>query len=626
MAHRGPDDAGVYLTPDGRLGLGHRRLSILDLSSLGHQPMVSPEGRYWIVFNGEIYNFRELRKDLQAKGYDFRSESDTEVLLALFAEYGPEMLRRLRGMFALAIWDARAERLWLVRDRIGIKPLYYTCQGGRFLFASEIKAILAFPGIPRTVHLPGLHHYLSFLTTPAPLTLFEGIHKLPAGHTLTVERDGSVRVEEWWDVFTDVRPPTIEDEATLAERILDFLRESIRYRMVSDVPFGVFLSGGIDSSTNVALMAELMDRPVETFSIGFTGEERYNEFAYARQIADRFRTNQHEVSIGVQDLIDFLPQLIHHQDEPIADPVCVPVYFVARLAKQHGVTVCQVGEGSDELFCGYPLWNWFLRVAGWNRTFAMLPRPLRRMAPALLRVAGKHHGLPYECLRRGAEGETLFWSGAEAFFERQKAELLTPWVRQRLGTLSSHEVVMEHRRRFLERAPIPDDLTWMGYMDLKLRLPELLLMRVDKMTMATAVEARVPFLDHEFVRFVMGIPQATKMRGGELKHLLKRAVRGIIPDQIIDRRKQGFGVPVAEWFLRELGPVVRESLQRFAIEQPYFDAGYVDRLLQSNNATLSWFLFNFALWHRQWIEGEAAHPAALPVTRTGAVGRSFHSG
>jgi asparagine synthase (glutamine-hydrolysing) len=612
MAHRGPDDAGVHVTPDGRLGLGHRRLSILDLSSLGHQPMASPDGRYWIVFNGEIYNFRELRKDLEAKGHSFRSQSDTEVLLALYAESGPEMLHRLRGMFALAIWDARQERLWLVRDRIGIKPLYYTCQGGRFLFASEIKAILAHPGIPRAVHLPGLHHYLSFLTTPAPLTLFEGIHKLPAGHTLTVERDGSVRVAEWWDVFTDVRASALEDEAALAERTLDLLRESIRYRMVSDVPFGVFLSGGIDSSTNVALMAELMDRPVETFSIGFTGEERYNEFAYARQIADRFRTNHHEVRIGVQDLIDFLPQLIHHQDEPIADPVCVPVYFVARLAKQHGVTVCQVGEGSDELFCGYPLWNWFLRVAGWNRPFGMLPRPLRRMAPALLRAAGKHHGLPYECLRRGAEGETLFWSGAEAFFETQKAELLTPWVRQRLGPLSSHEVVLEYRRRFLERTPSRDDLTWMGYMDLKLRLPELLLMRVDKMTMATAVEARVPFLDHEFVQFAMGIPQTTKMRGGALKHLLKRAVRGVIPDPIIDRRKQGFGVPVAEWFLRELGPVVRESLRGFAADQPYFDAGYVDRLLQSNNATLSWFLLNFALWHRQWIEGRAVGPAMLP--------------
>jgi asparagine synthase (glutamine-hydrolysing) len=602
MAHRGPDDSGVFVSPDGRLGLGHRRLSILDLSSLGHQPMVSPDGRYWIVFNGEIYNFRELRPELEAKGHRFRSTSDTEVLLALYSEYGPEMLHRLRGMFALAIWDAREERLWLVRDRIGIKPLYYTSQGGRFLFASEIKAILSFPGIPRAVHLPGLHHFLSFLTTPAPLTLFEGIHKLPAGHTLTVERDGSVRVEEWWDVFDGPQSADTRDESAVAGKLIHLLRESIRYRMVSDVPFGVFLSGGIDSSTNVALMAELMDRPVETFSIGFTGEERYNEFRYAQTIADRFRTHHHEVRIGVQDLIGFLPQLIHHQDEPIADPVCVPVYFVAKLAKDHGVTVCQVGEGSDELFCGYPLWGWFLRAARWNRAFAVLPRPLRRMAPALLRAAGKHHGLPYECLRRGAEGETLFWSGAEAFFEHQKAELLTPWVRERTGGVTSHAVILEHRRRFLERAPVRDDLTWMGYMDLKLRLPELLLMRVDKMTMATAVEARVPFLDHEFVQFAMRIPQATKVRDGELKHILKRAVIQVIPEEIVRRKKQGFGVPVAEWFLQELGPVVRDVLRRFAKDQPYFEAKYVEWLLTTNNGVLSWFLLNFALWHRYWIE------------------------
>ena len=605
MAHRGPDDAGVFVSPDGRLGLGHRRLSILDLSSLGHQPMASADGRFWIVYNGEVYNFRELRAELIPKGYTFRSTSDTEVLLALFAEYGPKMLHRLRGMFALAIWDAREERLWLARDRIGIKPLYYTCQGGRFLFASEIKAILEFPGIPRSVHLPGLHHFLSFLTTPAPLTLFEGIQKLPAGHTLTVDRDGSVALEEWWDVFDGVQPRLGGDEAAMAGRILHLLRESIRYRMVSDVPFGVFLSGGIDSSTNVALMAELMDRPVETFSIGFTGEERYNEFTYARQIAERFRTNHHEVQIGVNDLIGFLPQLIHHQDEPIADPVCVPVYFVAKLAKEHGVTVCQVGEGSDELFCGYPLWGWFLRAARWNRGFRLLPRTVRRWAPALLRAAGKHHGLPYECLRRASEGESLFWSGAEAFYESQKAALLTPWVRERLGGLSSYEVVAAHRQRFLERSPLPDFLTWMGYMDLKLRLPELLLMRVDKMSMATAVEARVPFLDHEFVQFAMGIPQAVKVRGGELKHILKLAVAGVIPHEIIHRRKQGFGVPVAEWFLRELGPVVRNTLRQFTADQPYFDVGVVERLLAANNATLSWFLLNFALWHRQWIEGQA---------------------
>ncbi len=618
MAHRGPDDAGLFVSPDGRLGLGHRRLSILDLSPLGHQPMATPDGRYWIVFNGEIYNFRELRADLETRGHRFRSQSDTEVLLALYAEYGPAMLHRLRGMFAFAIWDTREERLWLVRDRIGIKPLYYTVRDGRFLFASEIKALLAFPGIPRQVHLPGLHHYLSFLTTPAPLTLFEGIQKLPAGHTLTVERDGTVREEEWWDVFQGVRSADATDAAALTGRLLHLLRESIRYRMVSDVPFGVFLSGGIDSSTNVALMAELMDRPVETFSIGFSGEERYNEFAHARQVAERFQTNHREVQIGVQDLIDFLPQLIHHQDEPIADPVCVPVYFVAKLAKDHGVTVCQVGEGSDELFCGYPLWGWFLRVADWNRPFQLLPCPMRRLFPALLKAAGRHHGYPYECLRRGAEGETLFWSGAEAFFEPQKAALLTPWVRDRLGGVSSYDIVAAYHRQFLERAPQRDFLSWMGYADLKLRLPELLLMRVDKMTMATAVEARVPFLDHEFVQFAMSLPQSVKAPKGELKHILKRAVRGIIPDAIIDRKKQGFGVPVAEWFLQELGPPMRDILRRFAAEQPYLEAAAVERVL-AGGGTLSWFLMNFALWHRYWIEEQPLE--GLPATGTAGARR-----
>jgi asparagine synthase (glutamine-hydrolysing) len=610
MAHRGPDDAGLYLSPDGRLGLGHRRLSILDLSALGHQPMASPDGRYWIVFNGEIYNFRELRPDLEARGHRFRSQSDTEVLLALYAEYGPAMLGKLRGMFALAIWDSRTERLWLARDRIGIKPLYYTARDGRFLFASEIKALLEFPGIPREVHLPGLYHFLSFLTTPAPDTLFEGIRKLPAGHTLTVERDGTLREEEWWDVFQGLTPVATGDPGEIAERVRHLLRESVRYRMVSDVPFGVFLSGGIDSSTNVALMAELMDRPVETFSIGFSGEERYNEFSWARQVAERFGTNHHEVRIGVQDLIDFLPGLIHHQDEPIADPVCVPVYFVSKLAKRHGVTVCQVGEGSDELFCGYPLWGWFLRVGAWDRAFRLLPRPARRLFPRGLELLGRGDGYPHECLRRRAEGEVLFWSGAEAFFEPRKRELLAPWLLERLQGLSSHQVVEGYHRRYLERAPTRDLLTWMGYMDLKLRLPELLLMRVDKMTMATAVEARVPFLDHEFVQLAMSLPQEVKVREGELKHILKRAVTGIIPDEIIRRRKQGFGVPVAEWFLKELGPVVRSALQGFAAEQPYFRPEAVDRLLGQGNATLSWFLFNFVLWHRHWIEGRSL--AELP--------------
>ncbi|MEE8239683.1 MAG: asparagine synthase (glutamine-hydrolyzing), partial [Nitrospirales bacterium] len=589
MTHRGPDDAGVYVTSDGRLGLGHRRLAILDLSSAGHQPMSTPDGRYWVVYNGEIYNFIELRSDLELRGHRFRSRSDTEVLLALYAEEGPKMLHRLRGMFALAIWDGVDRRLWLARDRIGIKPLYYTTHGGCFLFASEIKALLAFPGLRRDVDLEGLYHYLSFLSTPAPGTLFTGIQKLRPGHTLTVEEDGSAREEQYWDVFDHVVPVQGECFEELTERLLDLLREAVRYRMVSDVPFGVFLSGGMDSSTTVALMAEQMDRPVKTFSVGFEGEEQYNEFNYARRVAARFGTDHREVRIGVRDLIGFLPSLVHHQDEPIADPVCVPVYFVAKLAKEHGVTVCQVGEGADELFCGYPYWGAMLRALRWDRWFGRLPLGLRRLAPAVARALGRDGTHSNEVLRRGIARETLFWGGAEGFPEEQKRRLLRPSVLDRLGTLSSHEVVAAYFRQFCERSPrADDDLAWMTYLDLKHRLPELLLMRVDKMSMATAVEARVPFLDHEFVTFAMGIPQAVKVVRGELKHLLKRAVAPVLPAEIVHRPKQGFNVPVAEWFLTELGPVVREVLTAFSREQPFFDPQYVNRLLDSRNGTKTW--------------------------------------
>ncbi len=618
MTHRGPDDAGVYVTSDGRLGLGHRRLAILDLSSAGHQPMSTPDGRYWVVYNGEIYNFIELRSDLELRGHRFRSRSDTEVLLALYAEEGPKMLHRLRGMFALAIWDGVDRRLWLARDRIGIKPLYYTTHGGCFLFASEIKALLAFPGLRRDVDLEGLYHYLSFLSTPAPGTLFTGIQKLRPGHTLTVEEDGSAREEQYWDVFDHVVPVQGECFEELTERLLDLLREAVRYRMVSDVPFGVFLSGGMDSSTTVALMAEQMDRPVKTFSVGFEGEEQYNEFNYARRVAARFGTDHREVRIGVRDLIGFLPSLVHHQDEPIADPVCVPVYFVAKLAKEHGVTVCQVGEGADELFCGYPYWGAMLRALRWDRWFGRLPLGLRRLAPAVARALGRDGTHSNEVLRRGIARETLFWGGAEGFPEEQKRRLLRPSVLDRLGTLSSHEVVAAYFRQFCERSPrADDDLAWMTYLDLKHRLPELLLMRVDKMSMATAVEARVPFLDHEFVRFAMGIPQTMKVVRGELKHILKRTVAPVLPAEIVHRPKQGFNVPVAEWFLTELGPVVREVLTAFSREQPFFDPQYVNRLLDSRNGTKTWYLLNFALWHRHWIEGRPM-PAGIEASAEAA--------
>jgi asparagine synthase (glutamine-hydrolysing) len=604
MTHRGPEDQGSYMSPDRRVALGHRRLSIIDLSAAARQPMCDRDGRFWITFNGEIYNFAELRRDLELEGVVFRTRSDTEVLLYLYKKLGKDMLQLLRGMFAFAIYDERERRLFLARDRIGVKPLYYFDRGGVFYFASEIKALLESGQIQREVSTEAFYHYLSFLTTPAPQTLFEGIRKLPAGHRMTVDASGRIEIERWWSPLNSPALNLTEDEYVSDIRTL--LRDSIRYRMVSDVPFGVFLSGGIDSSTNVALMAEMMDRPVETFSIAFKDQPAYNEFQYARAVAKRFKTNHHEIEIGMDDLLDFLPQLIHHQDEPIADPVCIPVYFVAKLAKEHGVTVCQVGEGSDELFCGYPGWSYMLSLERWRRMYSAFPKPLRMMAYFLAKQLEDPTSGKIEFIRRASVGEPFFWSGAEAFYEGGKKQLVHPSIRAKLNGASSANIIGAYFTEFIQETHNPDALNWMTFVDLKLRLPELLLMRVDKMTMATAVEARVPFLDHKLVEYVMAIPQKAKTPGLAAKHLLKKAVAGVIPDDIINRPKQGFGVPVAEWFQLELGRRIREKLTAFAQCHDYFDRDAVNRLLSQSSGGLSWYLFNFVLWHETWIEGKQA--------------------
>lgn len=602
MVHRGPDAEGLYFSADGRLGLGFCRLAIIDLSTAANQPMSTPDGTFWIVFNGEIYNYRELRQELAASGFRFRSQSDTEVLLYLYQKYGPDMLKRLRGMFALAIWDTRQQQLWLARDRLGIKPLYYTFVNGRFLFASEIKALLAHPQVSPRLDEEALYHYLTFLTTPAPQTLFAGIHKLLPAHTLTIDRYGHTKLEEYWDVFQQVPLSTSVAEEEVCERILSLLRESVRYRMVSDVPFGVFLSGGIDSSTNVALMAELMERPVETFSIGFRNQPAFNEFDYARRVAKLFRTRHHEVIIDEKDFLGFLPQLIYHQDEPIADPVCVPVYYVAKLAKDNGVTVCQVGEGSDELFA-YPQWFTVLLLERLNRFYRLWPRPLRRLALAGVELL-RGHDLSYEYLRRATEDQVIFWGGAEAYGEQLKRDILSADFRQRYSHLSSYAIIEPYYRRFRARSPRPDFLHFMTYLDLHLRLPELLLMRVDKMTMACSVEGRVPFLDHHFVEYVMSIPPAVKIRGRQAKYIFKKAVRRVLPEEIVYRKKVGFGVPIHAWFYQSLGRFTTGKLNDFLHRTPYFNREGVETLLRSRHGSRSWFLLNFVLWHERWIEGK----------------------
>lgn len=603
MVHRGPDGAGLWIAEDGKVGLGHRRLSIIDLSTTANQPMSNEDGTIWVVFNGEIYNHAEIRAELERLGgHRWKTDhSDTEVILHAFEEWGIDCLHKFRGMFAIALWDSRKQELWLIRDRIGIKPLYYSIHNGRITFASEIKALLQDPDQKRAVHEEAFYHYLSFLTTPAPQTLFQGIKKLPGGTWLRIKSDGQIREHRYWDVWDYTTPLTDVSEEEIAEQLLAELRTAVRLRQVSDVPVGVFLSGGIDSSTNAALFSEHSSTPVKTFSIGYAGEYQsyQNELHYAQRMAQEVKAEHYEWLLTQEDLLDFLPKMVYLQDEPIADPVCVPVYYVSKLARDNGVIVCQVGEGSDELFWGYPSWKTALQL----QQYSSLPMTtlVKRLGLIGLGWLGKNQDFRYEKLRRGAIGQPIFWGGAEAFTEAQKQQLLSPRLRQKFADLTSWSAIEPIYQRFKDKAWEQSALNWMTFIDLNMRLPELLLMRVDKMSMGVSLEGRVPFLDHKFVELAMSIPQAVKTRDGTLKHILKKSVRGLIPDELIDRKKQGFGVPIYEWFLEELGVKIRQELNLFCDQTDFLDKKAVNDLLEQGCGPQVWYLFNFALWWKEFI-------------------------
>jgi asparagine synthase (glutamine-hydrolysing) len=598
LAHRGPDGAATWVSDDRRVGLGFRRLAIIDLSEEAMQPMTNEYGTLRLLFNGEIYNHAALRAELEDLGHRFRTDhSDTEAIVHAFDEWGIDCVHRLRGMFALAIWDEREHALWLVRDRVGIKPLYYAIHHGRLVFGSEVKALLADPEQPVAVDEEALYHYLSFLTTPAPLTMFAGIRKLPAASWVRVALDGSVTEGRYWDPLDHALPLDGAPEEELAARVLDELRTSVELRKVSDVPVGIFLSGGLDSSANAVLFSQGEERPVQTFSIGYEGEHASypNELGWARRVADEVGADYHERILSLDDLLAFLPRMIDLMDEPIADPVAVPIFYLSELARSEGVIVAQAGEGSDELFWGYPAWRTHLRL---QRADSLpVPQPLKRAGLAVLRATGQETTRPYEFLRRGAEGVPVFWGGAEAFTETQKRRLLSERLRRQLDGTTSWDVLAPIRRRFEERATEPSPLNWMTYLDLNLRLPELLLLRIDKMSMAASLEARVPFLDHKLVELALSIPAAVKTRDGELKHVLKRAVRGVVPNDVIDRPKQGFRVPVDEWFLGALGDRTRTELDHFCRATDLLDRREVERVLERPRRD-AWYLLNLALWHR----------------------------
>jgi asparagine synthase (glutamine-hydrolysing) len=625
MAHRGPDGVGVWHDPARRVGLAHRRLAIVDLSPAGAQPMATDDGSVQVVCNGEIYNHLGLRQELISLGARFRSRSDTEVLVHGWRAWGDRLLDRLVGMFAFAIWDEVAGELIVVRDRIGVKPVYFRESGGELLFASEIKGLLADPAVPRELDPIAARQYLTFVVPPAPLTMFRGIFKLPAGHLLRVRPGAPARLTRWWDPVSappaDVDPKALRDDDACAAEWMRRLDRSIERRMMSDVPFGVFLSGGLDSSVNVALMARHMDRPVATFSVGFKDHPGYNELDYARLIAKEFGTEHREVEIDAQDAIDYLPQLVVEQDEPIADWVCVPLHFVAKLARESGVPVVQLGEGADELLCGYdhfrpPIDAWRRYVRG----VPGLPEPLRRAAVGLATYAGTFSPAWARRARLAesfSAGREPFLGGAICFDEDERAALLAcdaaprtddPAFLDRGLLAADPDAVVKTILAPFRAANAPADVyPEMLYLELRHRLPELLLMRLDKILMAVSVEGRDPYLDHELVAFAMALPLRMRLRDGVGKWIHKRAARGLVPDAVIDRPKVGFAAPVREWLRGPFGRWARARLD--AAPDGLFRPAAVSNLFDlhlSGRADRSfhiWTALNLALWHERWIAG-----------------------
>jgi len=636
MVHRGPDAEGIWKSPDGKVGLAHRRLAIVDLSDMASQPMSDSEGKIWITFNGEIYNHLSLRRDLEQAGRQFKTDhSDTEVLVHGFLEWGvDELLNRLEGMFAFAIWDCQNSKLTLARDRIGIKPLYFTKSKGRFVFASEIKAILVDPTIERDIAPQALNHFLSFMVAPAPLTMFKDIFKLPAAHVMEIGAEGKMAFRRYWDPAPgqgidpaqtrDLSPSELEDFYTRGIR--SRLEQAIEKRMMSDVPFGVFLSGGIDSSANVALMSRLMDRPVETFTVGFKDHKHLNELEHANRIARNFKTNHHEILIDESDMTGYLDDLVHHQDEPIADWVCIPLYFVSKLAKDAGVTVVQVGEGSDEQFCGYDSYMTYLKLQRrfWDR-YMKTPLPVRKTmgeaAEWLSRLSPRLDKFT-EVLSRAGKDQELFWSGANAFWNVHKRRILNGEMeKSNLNELAeagldisginnddSGAIITSYLDSFDIQHPAQDNLTRMAYSEFRLRLPELLLMRVDKIGMSTSIEARVPFLDHKLVEFTMDIPMEWKIKGGETKYLLKKALADLLPDDILYRRKMGFAAPMAQWLRGDFG----RQAEAAVLGSGLMDRGFLNRdhITQEfrnhregrrDTSLHLWTLFNLTSWYDHWI-------------------------
>ncbi|HEV7858615.1 MAG TPA: asparagine synthase (glutamine-hydrolyzing) [Pyrinomonadaceae bacterium] len=601
MTHRGPDSEGLMLTTG--VALGMRRLAIIDLQT-GEQPAWNEDQSVAVVLNGEIYNYRELRARLESKGHRFRSESDTEVLPHLYEEYGTEMVGHLNGMFAFALWDVKRRRLFIARDRFGEKPLYWGVFDGTFLFASEPKVLLAHPLVQPGINLDALRQYLSFDYVPAPLSIYQGIQKLTAAHTLTVE-DGSVEVRPYWRLSYKTQQP-VPSEEEAAERLRELLFDSVRMRLVSDVPLGVLLSGGVDSSSVAAMAVRASSEAVKTFSISFD-EPSFDESSYARGVAKFLGTDHHEERLSVDLAANLVGEIGSWMDEPFSDPSLVPTYLLSRFTRKH-VTVALGGDGGDELFAGYPMY------AGhrWANIYERLPASLKRLLiePFVRRLPVSTNNLSFDFKARrfiaGASQDRVarhhIWFGS--FTPAEQQALLSDEVRR----ASDGDIYRQARQLLQEDCDADNTVECMQSLDTRLYLAEDILTKVDRASMAVSLEVRAPFLDQRVAEYAASLPVSYKLRGSKSKYILKRAVEPLLPPFVTRRGKKGFGVPVAEWLKGKLRPLARDLLSPERIRRnALFDAAYVMRLQDehergvANHRKLLWTLLMFELWHESFI-------------------------
>ena len=593
IEHRGPDDEGFHFAHG--VALGMRRLSIIDRAA-GHQPIANEDGSVWIVFNGEIYNYRELRDLLESRGHQLRTRSDTETIVHLYEDEGERCVERLRGMFAFALWDQRKQSLFLARDRAGKKPLHYAMVGDALLFGSEIKSLLQHPDLRREADPQAISDFLTFGYVPDPATAFRGIHKLPPGHTLTF-KNGRITTRRYWDFNYSGQPANLSEEECL-ERLRELLAESVRIRLESEVPLGAFLSGGVDSSAVVGLMTQAMDRPVKTFSIGFS-EASFDELHYARIAARHFHTEHHEFVVS-PDVCRLVDEIVRHHDEPFADVSSIPTYVVSKMAREH-VTVVLSGDGGDEVFGGYERYVTDQRRQRFDVIPAFFRRALLPVSRSLPQGAyGKRflRNIALEPAARYVDSISYFHSDA------QRA-LFTDTARE---TLAGYDAAANFERWYAAPAS-RERLDHLLYLDSKTYLPGDILVKVDRMSMANSLEARSPLLDHKLIEFAQSIPASLKLRGLETKYIFKRAVAGLVPEEILHRPKQGFDVPIRRWFNHELRELLDDTLRdRRTRERGDFNQRTVLAILDEHrrgvrdHARPLWALLMLELWRRTFLD------------------------